>query len=742
MSEDGKKYADYSMLDLFRMEMESQKSELNRGLLELEKKPGIEVFDSLMRSVHSIKGAAQLVDVRAIVRIAHALEEAFLEIQNGKLILSRNVIDKLLFAVDVMVNVTHFSDEEIMGWGHKREKVVLDIEASLNDIVDGKEDDFFTVSNEIDQKVLADAESEVGSENHEANHEEIIRVDALKLSKVLNLAAESLVETKRFEGVKASLFNYKKKQNDLLAQLDQFSQLLKEQYVHDSVKDELNIIIKNGLNLQQDLSRRMSELDSFEGRASAAAYTLHNEILSVRMRPFAIVVQALPRMVRDVAHRLNKSVRLRMTGLATLADREVLKRIDTTIVHLIQNAIDHGIEFSEKRKSAGKSETGTIALQVSQTAGMLYVVVEDDGRGIDVDRLRKQLVEKNIVEALAVINLTDEEILDFMFLPGFSTRKIVSEISGRGVGLDVVKDAISSLGGTIKVSTVLGKGTEFRLLLPLTISVVRLLLVRIRDESYAFPLTDINYVARIGREDINFNKKGSYILREQKLVYLVNGGQVLGYDNEDGNCQLDIDLVFFGSGDSEMGMVVDSLEGETELSIQGVEQYLNKMSHVSSATIKEDGELSLVLDVASMEQMIENIRRNGGLWEIKCVYKAPPKKNAILVTGVGSFFQKYQMVLEEMNYNVLVAGNIKDAWRKVLEYDFDLVVMECLSQGKGNAYLIARIREELSQHELPVVLVGSQNDFNELELSLNYQSIHFVAKEKFDSSVLKRVIAA
>lgn len=738
MNNDSKNYGDYSMLDLFRMEMENQKTELNRGLLELENSTGVDVLESLMRAVHSIKGAAQLVDVRAIVRIAHALEESLLEIQSDKVTLSREVIDKLLFAVDVMVNVTHYSDEEIMDWGQKREKIVLDIETSLHDIIDGKVDDFFTVANEIDKKVLADVESGETDHRHEVSHEEIIRVDALKLSKVLSLAAESLVETRRFENVKNSLFNYKKKQNELLLQLERFNHLLEDQYIHDTVKEELHSIMKNGLGLQQYLSQRMADLDSFWGRVSAAANTLHNEILSVRMRPFAVVVQALPRMVRDISRRLDKKVKLRMTGLATMADREVLKRIDTTIVHLIQNAIDHGIEFSDKRKTRQKPEFGTIILQVSQTAGMLYIVVEDDGRGIDIGRLRVQLVEKNIVEKLDVSGLTDEEVLDFMFMPGFSTRKTVSEISGRGVGLDVVKDAISFLGGIVKVTTVLGKGTQFRLLLPLTVSVVRVLLVVIKNESYAFPLTDINYVTRVSRSEVKSDKNGSYIIREQRFVTLISGAQVLGYENEEGNCQLDIELVSFGVGDYEIAMVVDSLEGEAELSIQGVEQYVNRTSHVSSAAIKEDGALSLVLDVEGVALHIRELRRSVGLWPIKCVYKAPPKKNALLVIGVDELSKKKEKLMQQTDHNVFVARSMDDAWRKVLEYEFDIIVMECISHSKikNIIRLISRIRNELLLCDVPIFLLGEEKNFNEFGDLSTLLPLHFMTEKEFTSSFL------
>ncbi len=736
MSKDLQNYGDYSMLDLFRMEMENQKTELNRGLLELENNPEADVLESLMRAVHSIKGAAQLVDVRAIVRIAHALEESLLEIQRGKVALSREVIDKLLFAVDVMVNVTHYSDEEIMDWGQKREKIVLDIETSLHDIVDGKADNFFTVENEIDQKVLADVESEKTYQKNEASHEEIIRVDALKLSKVLSLAADSLVETRRFENVKNSLFNYKKKQNRLLLQLERFNRLLEDQYVPDTIKEELHSIIKNGLGLQQYLSQRMADLDSLGGRVSAAANTLHNEILSVRMRPFAVVVQALPRMVRDISRRLDKKVKLRMTGLATLADREVLKRIDTTIVHLIQNAIDHGIEFTAKRKTRKKPEFGTIVLQVSQTAGMLFIVVEDDGRGIDIARLRMQLVEKDIVDEFAVAKLKDEEVLDFMFMPGFSTRKTVSEISGRGVGLDVVKDAISFLGGIVKVTTVLGKGTQFRLLLPLTVSVVRVLLFVIKEESYAFPLTDINYVTRVSRSEIKSDENGSYIIREQRLVTLISGAQMLGYANGEGNCQLDIELVSFGAGDCEVAMVVDSLEGEAELSIQSVEQYVNRASHVSSAAIKEDGGLSLVLDVEGVAQRIRELRRSVGLWSIKCVYKAPPKKNALLVIGVDELSKGKEKLMQQTDHNVFVAKSMGDAWRKVLEYDFDIIVMEYISHSKNIIRLIGRIRNELLLRDVPIFLIGEEKYFDDFDNLSTLLPLHFFTEKQFTSELL------
>ena len=238
----------------------------------------------------------------------------------------------------------------------------------------------------------------------------------------------------------------------------------------------------------QMISERLTELEFFVHRAENLADRLYRTALATHMRPFEDGVQGLPRMVRDLARQLGKDVTFDIIGRATEVDRDILERLEAPLNHLLRNAIDHGIETPAERLAAGKPAAGTIRLEARHQAGMLSITVSDDGRGVDVEQVRRSIVSKNLVTADVAGELTAPELLEFLFLPAFSTAATVTEISGRGVGLDVVQRMVQEAGGVVRAVSEPGKGMCFHLQLPLTLSVLRALLVDIAGEPYAFPL--------------------------------------------------------------------------------------------------------------------------------------------------------------------------------------------------------------------------------------------------------------
>ena len=230
----------------------------------------------------------------------------------------------------------------------------------------------------------------------------------------------------------------------------------------------------------------------FDRRSINLANRLYDEALACRMRPFADGVQGFPRMVRDVARSLGKQVRLEIVGETTQVDRDILAKLDAPLGHLLRNAVDHGLESPDERRAAGKPAEGVVRLEARHSAGALQVSISDDGRGVDLDKLRRSVVERNLIDAHGGAALSEAELLEFLFLPGFSMKGTVTEISGRGVGLDVVQDMVKQVRGTVRVSSQPGKGTRFQLQLPVTLSVVRTLLAEVGGEPYAFPLAHID----------------------------------------------------------------------------------------------------------------------------------------------------------------------------------------------------------------------------------------------------------
>ena len=236
---------------------------------------------------------------------------------------------------------------------------------------------------------------------------------------------------------------------------------------------------------------------------------LHHEVLASRMRPLADGIRGFPRLVRDLARELGKQARFEVVGETTGVDRDILDRLEAPLNHLIRNAVDHGLELPEERRAAGKQAMGTIRLEARHRAGMLQIILSDDGRGIDLERLRAKVVERELTTAAIAAQLSEAELLEFLFLPGFSTKEHVTEVSGRGVGLDVVHNMVRAVGGLVRVNARPGKGTRFVLQLPITVSVIRALLVEIAGEPYAFPLSRIDRIFMLDRKDVRRARRES-----------------------------------------------------------------------------------------------------------------------------------------------------------------------------------------------------------------------------------------
>jgi len=268
------------------------------------------------------------------------------------------------------------------------------------------------------------------------------------------------------------------------------------------MRDAINDVQVRIDRTRDALNEQVSALEGFAIRQDTLAAKLYREVVATRMRPFSEVVEAMPRLVRDLARQLGKKVRLEVEGRTTDVDRDVAALLDAPLIHLVRNAVDHGIEAPEDRVRAGKPETGTIRLQARHRAGVLQLAVADDGRGVDVGRVRSAIVERGLTDAATAARLSEEEVLAFLFLPGFSTAGRVTEVSGRGVGLDVVQDALKTIGGRVSIANAPGRGLTFTFLLPLTLSVLPVLLVEVANEPYALPLTKVEHVSAVRRDQI------------------------------------------------------------------------------------------------------------------------------------------------------------------------------------------------------------------------------------------------
>lgn len=323
---------------------------------------------------------------------------------------------------------------------------------------------------------------------------------------------------------------------------------------------------------------------------------LHESVMKVRMVPIESVVNKFPRMIRDLSRKLNKPMELYMSGEETELDRTVVDQIGDPLQHLLRNSADHGIESPEERKKAGKPETGSIILNAFQEGNNVIIEVKDDGAGIDTEKVKEKAIERGLITPEQAENLTKKEIIDFLFMPSFSMAKKITDISGRGVGLDVVKSNIEALGGDVTVKSVKGTGTTFIVRLPLTLAIIQALMVEVRDEKYAIALGSIQNIENIPVSDIKYVQAEEVIHLRGMVIPLIRLDQML--DSAPSEEEPDnLTVVIVRKGDNYAGLVVDDLIGQQEIVIKSLGKCIDNNKIINGATILGDGEVALIIDV-------------------------------------------------------------------------------------------------------------------------------------------------
>lgn len=363
------------------------------------------------------------------------------------------------------------------------------------------------------------------------------------------------------------------------------------------------------LNLVSELIIQKTRLEDLEGIERTQSYVetveylerittnLHDAVMKVRMVPVETVFNRFPRMIRDISRDLGKEVELFMSGEETELDRTVIDEIGDPLIHLLRNSCDHGIEPAEKRRSLGKQEIGRIELKAYQDGNNVVIEVSDDGKGIDVEKIKEKAVERGLVNKDAVDNLTKKELIDFLFRPSFSTADSVSDISGRGVGLDVVKTRIEMLGGSVEVETEIGKGSRFIIRLPLTLAIIQALLIMVGDEKYAIQLSSVQRIIKVTADDIRLVQNQEVVMYRDAIVPVLRLDKVLDVQKDCKEEPKKLTIVIVKKGERLTGLVVDRILGQQEIVQKSLGKYLAGIKIITSATILGDGNVALILDV-------------------------------------------------------------------------------------------------------------------------------------------------
>jgi two-component system sensor histidine kinase and response regulator WspE len=734
------------MPELFRLEAENQSELLTRGLLALERsEPSPQQLEALMRAAHSFKGAARIVNLTPAVQVAHAMEDCFVAAQQGTLKLQQEQIDVLLRGVDWLGELTLQTEATVAAWTQKNGSRLETWLQKVRRLIPAPAPNL-SISTQpapaSDTDLYRPAEIQTPAVVQSPEGDRFLRLTAENLNRLLALAGESLVESRWLRPFAETMQRLKHLQMDLESSITALRHQTATEPVSEATRTRLFDLAGQAAEVREFLTGRLEDLDAYDRRAASLSNRLYLEVLRTRMRPFGDGVQRFPRMVRDLARTLGKQARLEIQGETTLVDRDILDRLEAPLTHLLRNAIDHGCETPEVRQQHGKPREAIIRLEARHSAGMLQIIVADDGAGLDSQRVREVIVQRHLTTAAMAEQMTEAELLQFLFLPGFSLRDQVTELSGRGVGLDVVQNMIKAVRGSVRVSTQPGQGMRFQLQLPLTLSVLRTLLVEIGGEPYAFPLAQIDHSLKLTRDRLETLEGRHHFRLGDQHIGLLSAHQIL-------ECprltppETEWPVVVLGNPKHRYGLLVDRFLGERELVVQPLDPRLGKVRDISAAALLEDGAPVLIVDVDDMVRSIEKLITSGAISGVaEAALPTPALRKRVLVVDDSLTVRELERkLLEAAGYAADVAVDGMDAWNAARAQDYDLIITDVDMPRLDGIELTSLLKKDEHLRSIPVMIVSYKDRDEDRMRGLDAGADYYLTKGSFHDETLIRAVA-
>jgi len=633
-------------LGVFIEEAKEHIEGLEENLVKLEKEPdNQDVVQAIFRSFHTIKGSSGSMGFQRLAEVSHLLENLLDKVRRGEVRVSSSLIDMLLQGVDFLKRML----EEIAEKGQEPDWDITEISSNLQSF--GEKKDKKVEEYWLTVKLISDCSmkgvraylvinrlqdsgvevvktvpplSDLEGENFGQSFDLLVRTSlpSTEIIKIVESVAEiekaeikgeeeekNLEEGKEEKEEKNTIpsageqkitTNLKKTVRVDVERLDSLLNLVGELVID---RTRLEDIIQR-LRDYQELAQFREILSDTTTHIGRITNDLQMEIMKARMLPLAEVFNRFPRLVRDLAHQSGKEINFIIEGEETELDRSLLEEITDPLIHLLRNAVDHGIESREERIKQGKPSQGKVILRAYQEENSVVIVVEDDGRGLDIEKIKEKAVKIGLTTWEEVNKMSEREIVDFIFYPGFSTSDKVTEVSGRGVGMDVVKRNIERINGQVRVESRLGVGTTFYLRLPLTLAIIRALLVKVRESMYSIPLSDVVEIEKVEKKNTYWVNRVLTTLFRGKTLPLLELGALLdsqkcNFTNDEGIPEI-LYTVVVSASSGLAGLVVEEVLGEQEIVIKSLGSYMGDVRGLGGATILGDGGISLIIDVASL----------------------------------------------------------------------------------------------------------------------------------------------
>lgn len=732
---------DPELRNIFKIEFEENIQTLNSELLLLESDVfNAEALTKLMRTAHSMKGGARMIGLADVVSLAHFFEDMLGAVKKEGVELKRHDFDRMYRALDVIKSLVN---EAVTGESPKF-ITAEEVDQIINDSGAQKSPEEPPAST-IRSEPPSDSESvraEPKAETFNSFSIDTIRVASTKLDTLMNLSGELTVS-------KIQLALRLGKVDDLSLLLEESVRELKlieaavlpQRVENPGLFSEIGLII-NRLKNRFDsaaveignLSDGISEDNS---RLNFIAYEFEEVIKNLRMLKLSNIFNLYPRMVRDIANELGKKVNFIVEGGDITADKKILEEMRDPLMHMIRNSIDHGIELPEERVQKGKPGEGTIKLSANHFAGHITITLEDDGRGLNEKSIIETALRKKLVDEESSKNMTHQQIHKMIFSPGFSTSKMITDVSGRGIGMEVVQANIEKLKGKINIDSEMGKFTRFTIELPLTLATLRVMTASVGSQIFAIPVDFIVSAIIVDTNDI-FSMEGrdTIVFRDEPIT-IVNLKTVLELEDElDSSVKNSTSrqCIILSSMGEKAGFIVDTLIDEQEVLVKPLGFMLKRVRNVSGSTILVSGDVCMILNPNDLLKSVKFSSATEILEASSAVN--PGKKRILLVEDSITTRTQEKRILEGAGYEVVLAVDGLDGYQKLLNNEIDAVVSDVEMPNLDGLSLTEKIRADKKFLSLPVVLVTSLSSEEQKKRGLESGANAYLTKSGFDQKIL------
>jgi two-component system, chemotaxis family, sensor kinase CheA len=736
------------LIAIFKAETEDHLIKLDNGLVELEKQPdNIELVSRLNREVHTLKGAARVFGFFEIQDIAHRIEDIFEAVAGKRVVFSSFMAERIFKGLDairtILEKIIQEKEMEV-----DASDLCRDLEACIATRQEIGNEKKWTPEREHrggkTQGEVLPCTNEGGLPPPLTQSDEYIRVPLSRVDKLLYLVGEVVI--------------HKMKSSAKIAQAKRLSKLSKE--VQKSISSLGETIKKEFSPQDGEVTKWLSQCDAQMQKLRELALKLYDHVSTetfhldpvidelqarikeIKMLPLSTIFEGFPRMVRDIASQKGKEVNLVISGEETELDKKVLEGIKTSLIHILRNCIDHGIEEPETRVALGKPRYGTIQVSASYEGDNVVITVEDDGRGMDTDQIKQTALKKRLVSSENLEGMTEKEVLGLVFMNGYSTSPIVTDVSGRGMGLDIVRRDITHLKGRVILDTQKNRETRFTLVLPLTIAIIQVLLVKVKNMLFAFPMLSITETIKVKMDDVSTIEGRMAIQFREHIVPLVRLDEVLGLPatrDEEGKAKNTMWVVMVTSVDSRVGFIVDQMVGEEEVFIKSLGKHLGKVKNISGAIIMATGEVAVVLDTEDL--MVHSALGPRAVTEKKLDQKAKPKEKRILVVeDAFSTRELERSILETHGYLVDTAVDGLDALDRMTANRYDLIVSDIEMPRMDGFELCRTLKKNEGYKDIPFVMVTALQKEEDKRRGMDVGASAYIVKSGFEQTNLLNTI--